>query len=137
MAMSFGALNPLLHEFCFEIYPMIGSYRLPSHRRSAHRDFFLDPLSYSKIEIVINVYLQYGSSRRKGRRRQPGMQIAEMLMNMSIANECQEKHGLNTWHHILRGGFSTEYRTQGRDSTYDGVSMHYLAGYTKEARECA
>ena len=49
------ALNPLLPEFFFssffETYPKIGSLRLPTHSRDAHRNFFMIP-SYSKIEIL-------------------------------------------------------------------------------------
>ena len=40
--------NPLLHEFFFslvlEIEPKLGSYRLPTRRRSDHRKFFDYPL---------------------------------------------------------------------------------------------
>ena len=39
------SLNPLVPEFCFplifEIQPKSGSYRLPTHKRDAHRKFFL------------------------------------------------------------------------------------------------
>ena len=46
--------NPFLHEFCFspviKRQPKIGSCRLPTHERRAHRNFFIIH-SYFKIEI--------------------------------------------------------------------------------------
>ena len=45
----------LLHEFCFttvfEIEPKIAFYRLQTHRRGAHRNFFRCSPSYFKIGI--------------------------------------------------------------------------------------
>ena len=42
--------NPLLQEFffpsVFEIWPKIGCYRLPTHRRGAHTNFFDDPFLF-------------------------------------------------------------------------------------------
>ena len=39
-----NVINPLVPEFCipliFEILTESGSYRLPTHRRDAHRKFF-------------------------------------------------------------------------------------------------
>ena len=55
LLLNIATLNHF-HEFyftsIFEIYPKIGSYRLATHRRGAHRKIFLIP-SYFRIEIQI------------------------------------------------------------------------------------
>ena len=49
------SFNPLLPEIFFlsnfEILPKIGSHRLPTHRRGAHRNFFLDPFFFFKTKF--------------------------------------------------------------------------------------
>ena len=49
-AASRNPANPLVAELCFwsifEMYIKIDSYRLPTHRRDAHRIFFNYPLLF-------------------------------------------------------------------------------------------
>ena len=51
--------KPLLHDFCFplifEIQPNTGSYRLPSHKSGAHRNFFPWSILILKLKSLPNV----------------------------------------------------------------------------------
>ena len=57
---SLHLINTLLHEFCFlsfffDIYPKIGFYCLPTHKRGAHRIFFPWSLLILKSKFWPNV----------------------------------------------------------------------------------
>ena len=52
----------------FETQPKIGSFRLPTHRRGAHRNFSTIP-SYFKIQVLaIATYLIWFGRRVRGKR---------------------------------------------------------------------
>ena len=49
-ALTHYCLKPLFrHIYYIEIQPTIGSYRLPTQRRSAHRNFFHSPFFLTDI----------------------------------------------------------------------------------------
>ena len=54
-------INPLFHEFyftsVFKIELKIGSFRLPTHSRDAHRNFFWWSLLISKLKFRSNILL--------------------------------------------------------------------------------
>ena len=56
--MTYTDVNALVTEFClsyiFEIYSKIGSYRLPTHKRSAHRKFYQYSLLIWKLKFWPN-----------------------------------------------------------------------------------